>query len=155
MPPFTDQQRLTKDLATGHRLQYSPALQLLILVQINWELEYEIVKQNRLNCLVREVQMREVHDLAAGMKDAIAGIRKLAVDAKNGLNTEIGRAQSNADKVRALTADLKSANLEVESFLGESGSNFPPSGGDSSTPPSTGAPHADVNGVTLNPGVQK
>lgn len=147
MPPFTDQQRLTKDLATGHRLQYSPALQLLILVQVNWELEHEIVKQNRLN--LREVQMREVHDLAAGMKDAIAGIRKLAVDAKNGLNTEIGRAQSNADKVRALTADLKSANLEVESFLGESGSNFPPSGGDSSTPPSTGA-HADVNGVTLN-----
>ena len=146
MQLFTDQQRLTKDLATGHRLQYSPALQLLILTQVNWELECELR-------LVRESTMREVHDLAAGMKDAIAGIKKLAVDAKAGLSSEVSRAQSNASKVRALTADLKAANLEVEDFLGETGSNFPPSGGDSPTPPSTGTP--DINGVVLNPDAKK
>ena len=94
--------------------------------------------------------MREVHDLAAGMKDAIAGIKKLAVDAKNGLNMEINRAQANASKVTALTADLKEANLEVEGFLGETGSNFPPSGTGSPIPPSSGG-KADINGVTKNP----
>jgi len=98
--------------------------------------------------------MREVHDLAAGMKDAIAGIKKLALDAKSGLNTEISRAQTNATKVNALTADLKAANLEVESFLGESGSNFPPSGEDLNTQPSAGV-KADHNGVVLNPDTKK
>jgi hypothetical protein len=150
MQPFTDQQRLTKDLATGHRLQYSPALQLLILTQVNWELESELRYQCHLSCSVRELEMREVHDLAAGMKDAIAGIKKLAVDAKAGLNSEVSRAQSNANKVLALTADLKAANLEVEAFLGDTNSNFPPTGTDSNTPLSTGT--HDINGVTLNPG---
>lgn len=84
------------------------------------------------------------------MKDAIAGIKKLAVDAKAGLNSEVSRAQSNANKVLALTADLKAANLEVEAFLGDTNSNFPPTGTDSNTPLSTGT--HDINGVTLNPG---
>lgn len=90
--------------------------------------------------------MREVHDLASGMKDAIAKIKQAASDAKSGLHAEIGRAQVNASKVVAMTTDLKAANLEVESFLGESGSNFPPDGPDSSTP-TLGL--ADHNGVRI------
>lgn len=103
--------------------------------------------------------MREVHDLASGMREAIASIRKNAVDAKNGLASEIVRANVNADKVKSLTDDLKEANKEVESFLGESGSNFPPSG-DSNTQQQDGLnkgvqtgvkPETDINGVTLTP----
>lgn len=89
--------------------------------------------------------MREVHDLASGMKDAINKIKQAAADAKSGLHAEIGRAQVNAGKVQAMTADLKAANLEVESFLGESGSNFPP--GEDSNTHELGSP--DRNGVRI------
>lgn len=96
--------------------------------------------------------MREVHDLAAGMKEAIAGIKKAAADAKSSLAVEISRAHVNAGKVQTMTSDLKSANLEVEEFLGESGSNFPPPGEELNTPPPL---TADINGVTINSNVKK
>lgn len=102
--------------------------------------------------------MKEVHDLAAGMRQAIAGIKQAAVDAKSNLASEISHAQANADKVNSLTADLRAANKEVDDFLGEVGSNFPPSGVDSSIPPSTGnsvTGKADINGVILNTGETK
>lgn len=91
--------------------------------------------------------MREVHDLAQGMKEAIAKIKKDAADAKSSLATEISRAHANAGKVQTMVTDLKSANLEVEDFLGESGSNFPPPGQELNTHP---AP-TNQSGVTLNP----
>ena len=101
--------------------------------------------------------MREVRDLAAGMKDAIASIRKSAADAKGSLAVEISRAQVNASKVSSFADELKEANLEVEEFLGETGSNFPSSEA-SITPAPAGRKmmehtqsRTDLNGVTLNP----
>lgn len=92
--------------------------------------------------------MREVKNLASGMREAIANIKKLSTDAKAGLDNEVSRALVNADKVRTFTSELRDANLEVEQFLGDTGSNFPPS--DGSTPPQSGAIKADVNGVIVN-----
>jgi hypothetical protein len=151
-PWLTDRQRLMTDLVTGNRLLLDPALQFLILNQLSWALDSEVNWQNHLiySSIVREKDMREVHDLAAGMKEMIAGVKRAAAEAKNSLSAEINRAHVNADKVKSMTDDLKSANLEVEDFLGESGSNFPPSG-NSDTPHA----HADSNGVTLNPGARK
>lgn len=97
--------------------------------------------------------MKEVHDLASGMKEAIASIKKISADAKNSLAVEISRAQTNASKVKSLATDLKSANLEVEDFLGETGSNFP-SSEESATPRVVG-PKPDINGVILNPEAKK
>lgn len=94
--------------------------------------------------------MREVHNLAAGMKEAIASLRKAAVDARAGLDLEVSRAAGNVEKVQSVTADLKAANIEVESFLGDTNSNFPSSGD------STGSGgQADINGVTINPELKK
>jgi hypothetical protein len=159
MQPLTGQQRLRRDLVTGNRLLFNPALQLLILNQLNWELESEVNWQNHQlisskAVLAKEKGMREMHDLAAGMKDAIAKLKQTAINAKIGLDSEITRANVNADKVNSLTADLSSANKEVEDFLGESGSNFPPSAA-SATPPVTTPLKPDINGVTLNPGTSK
>lgn len=93
--------------------------------------------------------MREVKNLAAGMKDAVASLRKLSADAKSNLDVEISRANVNAGKVNSLAKELKEANLEIEEFLGETGSNFP-SSEESDTQPPDAAGHADKNGVTLN-----
>jgi hypothetical protein len=139
--------RSMTDSVTGKRMQLDPVLQLLVLNNVKWELDAELFYQNN---SIRDHNMREVRDLAAGMKQAIAGLKQSAVDAKNNLNAEIAHAQVNAEKVNALTADLKAANLGVDSFLGETGSNFPPSGTVLSTPPSA-VGKADANGVTLNP----
>lgn len=94
--------------------------------------------------------MREVKDLASGMKDAIANIKKLSTDAKSGLLSEIDRAKVNASKVTSFTQELSDANKEVEAFLGDTGSNFPTSE-PSPTPAVKPKPHTDINGVTLNP----
>lgn len=91
--------------------------------------------------------MREVKNLASGMREAIANIKKLSTDAKSGLDAEVSRALVNADKVRTFTNELRDANLEVEQFLGDTGSNFPPS--DGNTPPHDG-PKPDLNGVMVN-----
>lgn len=93
--------------------------------------------------------MQEVRDLATGMKEAVASLKRISIDARASLDVEIGRAKVNADKVKSLAQGLKEANLEVESFLGESKSNFTPSEG-SDTQQQTGL-KTDVNGVTLNP----
>lgn len=101
--------------------------------------------------------MQEVKDLAAGMRGLMAGLRKLNVDAKNKLTSEVARAQVNAQKAISLATELSDANKEVEEFLGESGSNFPPLE-DSAIPPATGQKremehHTQrtlSNGVTLN-----
>lgn len=98
--------------------------------------------------------MQEVKDLAAGMRGLMADLRKLNVDAKNRLTSEVTRAQVNAQKAMSLATELSDANREVEDFLGESGSNFPPSE-DSATLPVVGEveyvkPDVNLNGVILN-----
>lgn len=93
--------------------------------------------------------MKEVRDMAAGMREAIASIRKNYADGKSGLALEIDRAQMNAAKVRSFTQDLRNANLEVEGFLGETNSNFP-SSEESDTQQQDSTEKPDRNGVTLN-----
>ena len=97
--------------------------------------------------------MKEVHDLASGMKEAITAIKKISLDARASLESEISRAHTNASKVKSLATDLKTANLEVESFLGETGSNFSSSEESITLPRPT--PKSDINGVTLNPEATK
>ena len=99
--------------------------------------------------------MREVRDLAAGMKEAIASLRKASADAKAALSEEMSRATGNADKVRTFIKELKEANQEVEAFLGEAGSNFPPSEDSVIQQPHMRkmehtVRRADINGVMLN-----
>lgn len=69
--------------------------------------------------------MKEVFDLANGMREAIANLKQSHINAKAELASEITRANVNAKKVQSLAQELKTANKEVESFLGETGSNFP------------------------------
>lgn len=92
--------------------------------------------------------MREVKELAAGMKDVLASLRKSSADAKSAFMSEVERAKVNADKVKSVAKELSDANKEVEDFLGDTGSNFPPSEGSNTQPP---ALKADANGVTKNP----
>lgn len=100
--------------------------------------------------------MREIRDLAAGMKETIASLKKMNIAAKSELNSEVERANVNASKVKAFTKELKDANLEVESFLGETGSNFPTSeGSDTPQPSGTLELQADRNGVMINQGVKQ
>ena len=86
--------------------------------------------------------------MATGMMEAIASLKKSHVDAKSVLMSEIARANSNAEKVRALAQGLKEANQQVEAFLGQSGSNFPPEEVVVHLEPL----RADINGVILNKG---
>jgi hypothetical protein len=155
MRRFLDLQRLQRDLASGNRLKFNPALQSLILSQLERTLAAEVQWEN-LSIFYNSVQedkMKEVHDLASGMKEAIASVKKISADAKSSLAVEISRAHTNASKVKSLATDLKSANLEVEDFLGETGSNFPSS--EESTTPRVVGPKPDINGVILNPEAKK
>jgi hypothetical protein len=132
------------DSETGSVLDANPAWQLLILFQVGLELEATVryLNQNP-NVTAKEEPMREIRDMAAGLRDAVATLRKEASTAKSTFKSEFLRAQANTAKFKAFTQELKDANAEVEGFLGETGSNFPTSE-DSSTPP-----HPDINGVTL------
>jgi len=98
--------------------------------------------------------MKEVHDLASGMREAVADLKRSSADAKSALSAEIARGKVNASKVKSMATDLKAANLEVESFLGETPSNFSTSE-TSPTPVHPDKPKTDINGVTLNPEATK
>lgn len=98
--------------------------------------------------------MREVHDLASGMKEAIASIRQQSADAKASLHAEVARANENVAKVNALTEGLKEANKEVEGILADSGTNFPPIT-PKMAPIGQVMNKTDINGVTLNKELQK
>lgn len=132
----------------GSRLETDPQLWPYIQRGMEWELDQEVRRQNRLTflSLARELKMREVKSLADELKQSLADVRQMTIDAKNELMDEAKRAIGNAGKVRSFTKDLKDANAQVEAFLGDSGSNFPPETlGD--TPPPTGK--HDLNGVRL------
>lgn len=122
---------------------------------MEWELDQEVRRQNRLIFLdmARDIKMREVKSLAQGLKDTIASVRQMTIDAKNDLEAEAKRALGNAAKVVSFTKDLKDANAEVETFLGDTGSNFPPPTGN--TQPQDGHPKHDINNVTLNPEIKR
>jgi hypothetical protein len=149
MQQSTGQPPLIKGLVIGDRVQRNPALQLLILFQIGLELEIELQSINRSisSHTAQGNVMRELTDMVTGMKQAVASLRSDAANAKGAFQSEVARAQVNTEKVKSFTAELNSANKEVEDFLGVTGSNFPTSG-DTATPPV----HADRNGVVLNKG---
>lgn len=99
--------------------------------------------------------MREVKELASTIKDAVAGLRKTNESVKSAFHAEVARAVGNADKVRAFTAELKDANIELEASLGETGSNFPTSEDSGSQEGANTLKVTNANGVTINPEAQK
>lgn len=140
------------DLGNGSRLENDTHLQWLILKHLEYTLDKEVSEQNRLisSQYARDEDMREIKDLASGMKQTIANLKQMTVNAHGALNAEIKHAQTNAQKVQAFTQELKDANLEVDGFLGETGSNFPSSEDlDTQAAPST-LTKADINGVSKN-----
>jgi hypothetical protein len=162
MQLFMDQQHLTVDSANGNRLIQDLSLQSLILSQLERQLDAGVSLLNQGYPLIPvesvEDNMQEVKDLAAGMRGLMADLRKVNVDAKNKLTSEVARAHVNAQKAMSLATELSDANKEVEDFLGESGSNFPPSG-TLATPPVVGEKREGehyprsrtlANGVTVN-----
>jgi len=161
MQHLMDPQPSTIDLVIGNRFKQDLPLQSHILSQLGRQLDADVRLLNQGHSLLPaesvEDNMQEVRDLAAGMRGLMADLRKLNVDAKNKLTSEVERAHVNAQKAMSLAGELSDANKEVEEFLGESGSNFPPSEV-SDTPPVAGskeAPHYPrtlSNGVTVNEG---
>lgn len=145
MRPFMDQPVSMTGSDNGNRLDQDIALCTLLLSGVNQSLQEFVVAENR---KLWAEQMREVKELAAGMKEVLAGLRKDSADAKGQFMSEAERAKINAAKVRSLAVELSEANKEVEEFLGESGSNFPPTE-DSGTSP-TPLPKPDINGVTIS-----
>jgi hypothetical protein len=148
------------DIGSRTTLQYSrvdqPVVQVLILLQIGWELSAEVEYQNRLisskAAIVKESDMREVRDFGSGIKGMLQGLKADMAKASDAFQSEVQNAKVNTEKVVSLAADLKSANQEVEDFLGEAvNSNFPPAGDGSATPAASLA-KADINGVSKNSG---
>lgn len=118
---------------------------LPVLTNLSYVLDKEVDWQNHLislnnvSLVEEEPDMQEVKALGASLRDMMGQIKSAAADAQSAFQTEAQRALVNSGKVKSAAADLKSANLEIESFLGEAGSNFPPS--ETSTPPTpTGSP---------------
>lgn len=131
---------------TGNDL--SPSHQLSVMYNLEWVLEQEVRWQNHLTSLKianAEDDMREVKALGSSLRDMMDKVKKSAADAQANFQTEAERALSNSDKVKSAAADLKAANLEIESFLGEADSNFPPS---EESPPVTPHP-VEFHGTTL------
>lgn len=146
MRPFMDQPVLMTGSDNGNRLDQDNVLCTLLLSGVNQSLQEFVEFENR---KLWAEQMREVKELAAGMKEVLASLRKDSADAKDQFMSEAARAKVNAAKVKSLAVELSEANKEVESFLGESGSNFPPTEASEASP--IQLLHTDVNGVTLNP----
>lgn len=88
--------------------------------------------------------MQEIKNLAGTLTEAFALLKKIHVDAHSSLNAELTRAHDNASKVKSIVADLREANKQVEAFLGEANTNFPPV-----EEPSEFHQKTDINGVTL------
>lgn len=126
-------------LGGGSRFNQDAVLQALVLYGVRRALHEHLQGVN---------DMREVKELAAGMRELMASLRKDNADAKQHFMSEVERAKVNAGKLKSVAEELSVANREVEEVLGETGSNFPPSSGGSDTQPP--ALKADINGVTKN-----
>lgn len=129
-------------LENGNRFSQDVVLRTLVEHGLSKALFQFVSSENE---LVWENEMREIKELAVGLKESLAALKSASAGAKASLVSEMQRATVNAQKVHSLAAELKEANTEVEDFLGESGSNFP-----SSETSSTPAPKLDSNGVSLN-----
>jgi hypothetical protein len=162
MQQFTDQRHSMSGSDTGNfgvatsRLDEWPEWQALILLQISFELSAEVEYQNHLTysetAPVEEIDMRDVKQAAANIRDFVARIKEQTAQAQKGFLAEGNHALANADKLMSAAQDLKDANQMMEEALGDTGSNFPPSDVQSS---GSLKPHPDINGVTLNPEAKK
>lgn len=116
----------------------TPDQQLFVMNGLSYVLEKEVGWLNHLislNTVAAEIEMKEVKALGSSLRSMMDGIKKAASEAQSSFEVEAQRALVNSDKVKSAAADLKSANLEIESFLGEeTQSNFPPS---ETSPPAT------------------
>jgi hypothetical protein len=130
-------------LENGNRFSQDVVLHTLVEFGVSKALSQWVSQENQ---LVLENEMREIKELAVGLKESLAALKSVSAGAKASLVSEMERAKVNAQKVQSLALELKDANTEVEDFLGESGSNFP-----SSEASSTPAPKLDTNGVAINP----
>lgn len=92
--------------------------------------------------------MQEIKSLASTMSEAFTLLKKIHADANTTLNAELARAHDNATKVKSLIAGLKEANQQVEAFLGETNTNFPPAEEPVKAEPEF-KQKTDINGVTL------
>ncbi len=137
-----DQPVLMTGLVYGDRLPQDIALCTLLLSGVNRACQDWVQLENQ---RLWAEQMREVKELVAGMKEAMASLKSVSADAKDHLASEMLRAKVNASKVKSLAVELSEANKEAEDFLGETGSNF-----SLSETSNTPAPRTDANGVTLN-----
>lgn len=120
-------------------------ISIYILNQIEMALRQEVSYQNTFASEGSEEIMREVRNVASTMREAIAALKQRAGLAVANFESEVNNAHSNLDNVDSVTHELKEANKEVESMLGESGSNFTPVGPDGTSRP------VDENGVWVNP----
>ena len=134
-------------LENGNRFSQDVVLRTLVEHGLSKALFQFVSSENE---LVWENEMREIKELAVGLKESLASLKSASAGAKASLVSEMDRAKVNAQKIQSLATELKEANTEVEDFLGESGSNFP-----SSEVSSTPATKPDANGVTVNPEAQK
>lgn len=120
------------DLVSG--IQLSPSQELYVLFGMEYQLDAELLWQNQLIYLEAasanewdEDDMKEIKNLSSSLKTMMDGVKSAAADAQAQFQAEAERAKTNAGKVVSVAQDLKTSNLELEAFLGESDSNFPPS----------------------------
>lgn len=139
-----DQPVLMTGSDSGNRLDQDSVLCTLLLNGVSQSLQEFVASENR---KLWVEQMREVKELAVGMREVLASLRKDSVVARGQFLSEVSRAKVNAAKVKSLAVELSEANKEVETFLGESGSNFPHTEASEASP--TPLPKADINGVTI------
>lgn len=69
--------------------------------------------------------MREVRNVAQVIRETVKTLRAQAAVGAQAFQDEVAKTKVNMEKLGSLTKELKAANLEVETALGESGSNFP------------------------------
>lgn len=94
--------------------------------------------------------MREVKNLADTLRGTIAQLRAGHAAALHEFGNEVKNSNNNLAKVKAMTKELAVANRDVESLLGDAGSNFEVD--EEEVKGTTSMPKSDVNGVTVNKG---
>lgn len=129
-------------------------VQYLVLNRVRQLLNIEVGNINRshkksLSLIEKGVEMREVKNLADTLRGTIAQLRTGHAAALTEFGNEVRNSNGNLAKVRAMTKELAAANRDVESMLGDAGSNFQEEDNIKGT---TSTPKSDVNGVTVNKG---
>ena len=70
--------------------------------------------------------MKEVTNLAKVLQATVNQLKNAHAAALAAFHSEVSHSNANLAKVNSITAELATANKEVEAALGETGSNFPP-----------------------------